>query len=50
MTLPPISLPSMAMLARSFPPRILAVVGLAVVLFGVVAGGLAISLFYASGV
>jgi len=45
MTLPPISLPSMAMLARSFPPRILAVVGLAVVLFGVVAGGLAISLF-----
>jgi hypothetical protein len=45
MTLPPISLPSMAMLARSFPPRILAVVGVAVVLFGVVAGGLAISLF-----
>jgi uncharacterized membrane protein YraQ (UPF0718 family) len=45
MTLPPISLPSMAMLARSFPPRILAAVGLAVVLFGVVAGGLAISLF-----
>ena len=35
MTLPPISLPSMAMLARSFPPRILAVVGAAVVLFGI---------------
>jgi uncharacterized membrane protein YraQ (UPF0718 family) len=45
MTLPPISLPSMAMLSRSFPPRILAVVGLAVVLIGVIAGGLAISLF-----
>lgn len=44
MTLPPISLPSMAMLARSFPPRILAVVGLAVVLFGVAAGLLAIGL------
>jgi hypothetical protein len=38
MTLPPISLPSMAMLARSFPPRILAVVAAAVVLFGVAAG------------
>ena len=38
MTLPPISAPSMAMLARSFPPRILAVVAAAVVLFGVVAG------------
>ena len=38
MTLPPISLPSMAMLARSFPPRILAVVAAAVVLFGVIAG------------
>jgi uncharacterized membrane protein YraQ (UPF0718 family) len=45
MTLPPISLPSMVMLSRSFPPRILAVVGLAVVLIGVIAGGLAISLF-----
>jgi uncharacterized membrane protein YraQ (UPF0718 family) len=45
MTLPPISLPSMAMLSRSFPPRILAVVGVAVVLIGVIAGGLAISLF-----
>ncbi len=45
MTLPPISVPSMAMLSRSFPPRILAVVGLAVVLFGVAAGLLAMGLF-----
>ncbi len=45
MTLPPISLPSMAMLARSFPPRILAAVGGSVVLFGVIAGLLAIGLF-----
>jgi uncharacterized membrane protein YraQ (UPF0718 family) len=45
MTLPPISVPSMAMLSRSFPPRILAVVGSAVVLFGVIAGLLAIGLF-----
>jgi uncharacterized membrane protein YraQ (UPF0718 family) len=40
MTLPPISLPSLTMLARSFPPRILAVTAAAVVLFGV-GGGLA---------
>jgi uncharacterized membrane protein YraQ (UPF0718 family) len=39
MTLPPISLPSMAMLARSFPPRVLAVVA-AVVLTSGIAGGL----------
>ena len=45
MTLPPISLPSMAMLSRSFPPRILAVVAAAVVLFGVIAGLLAVDLF-----
>jgi uncharacterized membrane protein YraQ (UPF0718 family) len=44
MTLPPISLPSMAMLARSFPPRILAVVGLSVIVFGVAGGALAIAL------
>ncbi len=44
MTLPPISLPSMAMLARSFSPRILAVVGAAVVLFGVAGGALAVGL------
>jgi hypothetical protein len=41
LTLPPISVPSMAMLGRSFPPRILAVVAAAVVLFGVAAGLLA---------
>jgi uncharacterized membrane protein YraQ (UPF0718 family) len=44
MTLPPISLPSMAMLVRSFPPRTLAVVGIAVVLFGIAGGALAIAL------
>lgn len=44
MTLPPISLPSLAMLARSFPPRILAVVGAGVVLFGIAGGALAIGL------
>jgi uncharacterized membrane protein YraQ (UPF0718 family) len=44
MTLPPISLPSLAMLARSFPPRLLAVVAAAVVLFGLAAGALAIAL------
>ncbi|THD77364.1 MAG: permease [Phenylobacterium sp.] len=44
MTLPPISLPSMAMLSRSFPPRILAVVAGAVVLFGLAGGGLAVAL------
>jgi uncharacterized membrane protein YraQ (UPF0718 family) len=46
MTLPPISLPSMAMLARSFPPRILAMVAGVVVLFGVAAGFAAIGLWY----
>jgi uncharacterized membrane protein YraQ (UPF0718 family) len=46
MTLPPISLPSLAMLIRSFPPRILAVVGVAVVLFGVAGGALAIGLHF----
>jgi uncharacterized membrane protein YraQ (UPF0718 family) len=46
MTLPPISLPSMAMLARSFPPRILAVVAAVVVLFGVLAGLAAIGLWF----
>jgi uncharacterized membrane protein YraQ (UPF0718 family) len=44
MTLAPISLPSVAMLGRSFPPRILAVVGAAVVLFGIAGGLLAVSL------
>jgi hypothetical protein len=44
MTLPPISLPSMAMLARAFPPRILAAVAVVVVLFGLAGGALAIAL------
>ena len=44
MTLPPISLPSMAMLARSFPPRVLAVVAAGVVLSGLAAGVLAVGL------
>ena len=44
MTLPPISLPSMAMLSRSFPPHILAVVAGAVVLFGLAGGALAVAL------
>jgi hypothetical protein len=44
MTLPPISLPSMAMLSRSFPPRILAVVAGAVILFGLAGGALAVAL------
>ena len=43
-TLPPISLPSMAMLWGTFPPRILAVVAGAVVLFGLAGGGLAIAM------
>lgn len=44
MTLPPISLPSMAMLARAFPPRVLAMVAGAVVLFGLAGAGLAVAL------
>ena len=44
MTLPPISLPSVAMLARSFPPRVLAMVAGGVVLFGLAGGALAIGL------
>ncbi|MDE1184447.1 permease [Paraburkholderia sp.] len=44
MTLPPVSVPSLAMVARSFRPRVLSVVALAVVGFGVIAGGLAIAL------
>jgi uncharacterized membrane protein YraQ (UPF0718 family) len=41
MTLPPISLPSMAMVARSFPPRVLTVVGAGVLAIGVIAGAIA---------
>ncbi|MFM0304896.1 permease [Paraburkholderia sediminicola] len=44
MTLPLISVPSMAMLGRSFPSRVLTVVTLAVVACGVVSGLLAIAL------
>jgi uncharacterized membrane protein YraQ (UPF0718 family) len=44
MTLPLISVPSMAMLGRSFPRRVLTVVAVAVVACGVVSGLLAIAL------
>jgi uncharacterized membrane protein YraQ (UPF0718 family) len=44
MTLPPISLPSMAMLARSFRPVELATVFAGVVAFGLAAGGLAVAI------
>jgi hypothetical protein len=44
MTLPPISLPSMAMLSRSFPPRVLGLVAAAVVLAGLLGGALAVGL------
>jgi uncharacterized membrane protein YraQ (UPF0718 family) len=44
MTLPPISVPSLVMLARSFRPRVLTIVAVAVVGFGVVAGLLAVAL------
>ncbi|MBV9994522.1 MAG: permease [Caulobacteraceae bacterium] len=44
MTLPPISLPSLAMLSRAFPPRILAAVAGSVVLFGLAGGALAVLL------
>ena len=45
MTLPPVSVPSLAMLARSFPPRVLAFVAASVVVFGIVAGGIAAAVF-----
>ncbi|WP_250515263.1 permease [Caballeronia sp. INDeC2] len=45
MTLPPVSVPSLAMLARSFPPRVLAFVAAAVVVFGIVSGLLAAAWF-----
>ena len=44
MTLPLISVPSMAMLGRSFPRRVLTVVALAVVVCGVISGLLAVAL------
>ena len=44
MTLPPISLPSLTMVSRSFSPRVLTAVAGAVVLFGLVAGAIAVGL------
>jgi uncharacterized membrane protein YraQ (UPF0718 family) len=44
MTLPPISLPSLAMLAQSFPLRMLVAVAATVVLVGLVSGALAVAL------
>jgi len=41
LTLPPVSLPSLAMLGRSFPLRVLAAIAAAVVGFGVLGGALA---------
>ncbi|HKT63631.1 MAG TPA: permease, partial [Burkholderia sp.] len=43
MTLPPISVPSLAMLARSFKPYMLAIVAGLVVVFGIASGLLAIA-------
>ncbi len=44
MTLPPISVPSLAMVWRSFPPRVLLLASAAVVAIGVLAGALAVAL------
>ncbi|PXV56028.1 hypothetical protein SAMN04487785_11020 [Dyella jiangningensis] len=44
LTLPPVSLPSLAMLGRSFPWRVLVALALAVVGFGVLGGWLAVLL------
>jgi uncharacterized protein len=41
LTLPPVSLPSLTMLARSFPLRLLMVIAVAVVGFGILGGALA---------
>ncbi len=45
MTVPPVSMPSLAMLAKSFPGKVLGFVAVAVVVFGVVGGGVAVALF-----
>jgi uncharacterized membrane protein YraQ (UPF0718 family) len=45
MTLPPVSVPSLVMLGRSFPRKVLWLVGAAVVFFGVIAGAIAAVLF-----
>ena len=44
LTLPPVSVPSLAMLGRSFPPRILALTGICVITGGVVAGLIAMAI------
>jgi uncharacterized membrane protein YraQ (UPF0718 family) len=44
MTLPPVSAPSFAMLARAFPPRVLVMVAAGVVVFGVLGGAAALAL------
>lgn len=44
MTLPPVSVPSLAIISRSFRPRVLLVVTLSVVAFGIAGGLLAIGL------
>jgi uncharacterized protein len=44
MTLPPISVPSLVMLARSFRPRMLALVTLSVVAFGIIGGLMTVEL------
>lgn len=44
MTLPPVSAPSLAMLARAFPPRVLVMVAAGVVVFGLVGGAAALAL------
>lgn len=44
MTLPPVSAPSLAMLARAFPPRVLVMVAAGVVAFGLAGGALALAL------
>ncbi|KND61630.1 Transporter [Candidatus Burkholderia verschuerenii] len=45
MTLPSVSLPSLAMLAKSFPAKVLTFVAVSVVIFGIVAGGIAAAVF-----
>ena len=44
MTLPPISVPSLAIVSRSFKPRVLVTVTLTVVAFGIAGGLLAVGL------
>lgn len=44
LTLPPVSLPSLAMLGRSLPWRLLVTLALAVVAFGIAAGYIAAAL------